>query len=151
MGGTLRTESNVGHGYMGMSVHFGRLFWKGRNIGADDSTVRNFSAGFDRYDWKEEEKFSADIWLLNDCPEKVGGRVSVELVTAEQTIKLLDWEAQAEANSNVQGPTVHATLPMSEEDFFVLRLKADDGMENEYQLLLRHRPRKVKKLRELNL
>lgn len=109
-----------------------------------------FSAGVDRYDWKEGETFSADIWLLNDRPEKMSGNVIVELVMAEQTVKLIDWTAEAEANSNVQGPTVHVTLPMSEDDFFTLRLKADNGMENEYKLLLRHLPRKVEKIKTMN-
>lgn len=109
-----------------------------------------FSAGIDRYDWNEGEKFSADIWLLNDRPEKVNGSVTVELVTAEHTVKLIEWVAEADANSNMQGPTVHVTLPMSAEDFFTLRLKADNGMENEYKLLLRHRSRKVEKIKTMN-
>lgn len=109
-----------------------------------------FSAGIDRYAWKEGEKFSADIWLLNDRPEKMSGSVTVELVMEEQTLKLIEWTAETEANSNMQGPTVHVTLPMSDEDFFILRLKADNGLENEYKLLLRHLPRKVEKIKTMN-
>ena len=109
-----------------------------------------FSAGIDRYDWKEGDKFSADIWLLNDKPEKMSGVVTVELVMAEQTVKLIDWTAEAEANSNIQGPTVHVILPESGKNFFLLRLKADNGMGNEYKLLLRHLPRKMEKIKTMN-
>ena len=109
-----------------------------------------FSAGIDRYDWKEGEKFSADVWFLNDLPKEATGSVTVELVTAEQTVQLLEWTAKAGANSNVQGPTVHVTLPISEDDFFILRFKADNGMENEYKLLLRHLPRKTKQIKTMN-
>lgn len=109
-----------------------------------------FSAGIDKYDWKEGEKFSADIWLLNDRPEEMSGSVTVELVMAEQTIKLLEWSAKAEANTNTEGPTVHMTLPVSEEDFFILRLRAENGMENEYRLLLRHGFRKKEEIKAMN-
>lgn len=109
-----------------------------------------FSAGFDRYDWREGEQFSADIWLLNDKPEKTSGCVRVELVIGEQINKLIEWTAEAGPNSNTQGPTVHAVIPTSEEDFFVLRLVSDNGMENEYKLLLRHLPRKGNVVKRLN-
>ena len=109
-----------------------------------------FSAGIERYDWKEGERFSADIWLLNDSPKKMSGSVTIELVMAEQTVKLIEWDAEAGANSNTEGPTVHVTLPASGADFFVLRLRADDGMENEYKLLLRHLSQESGKIRTLN-
>lgn len=109
-----------------------------------------FSAGIDRYDWKEGEMFSADIWLLNDRPEKMCGKVTVELVTREEVLKLIEWEAQAEPNRNTQGPTVHVPLPMSDDDFFTLRLRAENGLESEYKLLLRHLPRRQEKIKALN-
>lgn len=109
-----------------------------------------FSAGITKYDWKQGEKFSADIWLLNDAPKNVSSTVTVEIVMADKTVTLIEWKANAEAGKNTQGPTVHFTLPESQSDFFFLRLKSDDGMDNEYQLLYRHN-RDVKKVSTMNL
>lgn len=108
-----------------------------------------FTAGIPRYDWKEGELFSADIWFHNDTPQPAGGQVRVVLKIGDTQQELLSWTAEAAANSNLQGPTVHCKLWESEADFVVLKLVAENGQENEYRLLLRHKAPKTK-VRQMN-
>ena len=108
-----------------------------------------FSAAVTKYDWTEGENFSADIWFLNDTPEKAFGKVTAELVMSEKSVRLIEWEAKVSENSNFRGPTVHIDLPESDSDFFILRLKSENNIGNEYRLLLKHKKRSNKKI--LNL
>ena len=50
---------------------------------------------------------------------------------------------------NLQGPTVHFTLPESSEDFITLKLIAENGQEHEYHLLLRHK-KPTAKVKQMN-
>lgn len=108
-----------------------------------------FTAGMERYDYKEGEHFSADIWFMNDSPNTVSGKVQVLLKVGNEQQELLNWQATAGPNSNVQGPTVHVTLPESTDDFITLLLVAENGFENEYRLLLRHK-KPTAKVKQMN-
>lgn len=108
-----------------------------------------FTAGMPRYDFKEGEAFSADIWFHNDTPQPATGTVTVVLKTGSTEKQLLNWSAEAGPNSNLQGPTVHFTLPESSEDFITLKLIAENGQENEYHLLLRHK-KPTAKVKQMN-
>ena len=71
------------------------------------------------------------------------------LKTGSTEKQLLSWSAEAGPNSNLQGPTVHFTLPESSEDFITLKLIAENGQENEYHLLLRHK-KPTAKVKQMN-
>ena len=99
-----------------------------------------FSARISKFDWKAEEVFEAELWLLNDKPEAIKGKVHARLQVGEETVDLLDWSAEAEANGNMQGPTVRWILPNVEADRLTLTLESEDGMSSTY--CLQYKPKK---------
>ena len=109
-----------------------------------------FSARISKFDWNEGETFEAELWLLNDMPESVCGKVRVTATVGDKTFDLIEWSSDTGANSNKRGPTVRFTLPHAETNRITLLLSSDDGMSSEYVLL--YRPH-VKKnvLRQLNV
>jgi beta-mannosidase len=106
-----------------------------------------FSARIPHFDWKSGDRFTAQIWLLNDSNEQVSGSVEVILKIGDTEISLLKWDnAEAEANANTEGASVCFTLPAVDTDYMTLILKADKGMSSEYKLLYekkitRHAPK----------
>ena len=110
-----------------------------------------FSARIPRFDWKEGETFEAELWLLNDAPEAVSGKVHVTARVGEEVFDLLEWNATAEANGNKRGPTVRFVLPRADgNNKVVLTLASENGMESEYVYLYRSKSRKPV-LRQLNV
>ena len=109
-----------------------------------------FSAKIEKFVWIAEETFEAELWLLNDAPEAAQGKVRVTISLGSETAELLEWSAKADANSNLQGPTVRFKLPKIDGiDRLTLRLIAEGGMENEY--VYQYRPtKKVVNLRANN-
>lgn len=100
------------------------------------SSLRNTmaSARIPKFDWKEGELFSAELWLLNDEAKTAASDITAYLVIGDEKIKLLVWEnASAEPNLHKQGHTVQYILPHCEENFFVLRLESNFGI-SEYKL-----------------
>ena len=102
-----------------------------------------FSARVDKFRWQEGETFAAELWLLNDLPEKVEGAVHVSLELGGVTYDLLDWSGEASANSNLQGPTVRMVLPTSDAGELTLILSAENGKESRYRLQYTHKSRKA--------
>jgi beta-mannosidase len=85
------------------------------------------SAQIKKFKWTEGETFTADIWLLNDVPEKIaGGKVIAKLKAGDREVHLLDWEFDVlEANVNAEGPTVRVNLPRWETDRFELIVEVE--------------------------
>lgn len=95
-----------------------------------------FSARIPRFDWRSGDRFTAEIWLLNDSNKEIFGSVEVILLIGDKEVPLLKWEnATADARTNTEGASVCCTLPAVDADSITLILKADNGMENEYKLL----------------
>lgn len=96
-----------------------------------------FSARIPRFDWKTGDRFTAEIWLLNDSNRPIRGSVEAVLKIGDREIPLLKWEnAATEANSNVEGASVCCILPEAEANCMTLVLRAeDDGLSSEYRLL----------------
>ena len=109
-----------------------------------------FSAKIPKFTWIAGETFEAELWLLNDAPQKAEGRVRATVTLGNETVELLEWGAKASSNSNTQGPTVRFKLPKIEGiDRLTLKLISEDGMENEY--VYQYRPtKKVVNLRANN-
>ena len=95
-----------------------------------------FSARIPKFDWVSGERFTAQIWLLNDSNDKAIGTVEVSLKIGDIELSLLKWEnAQADKNSNVEGASVCCVLPEVLADSMTLVLKAnDEKFGSEYKL-----------------
>ena len=101
-----------------------------------------FSARIPKFDWRSRERFTAQIWLLNDSNETVHGSVEVLLRIGNQEISLLKWErAETDARINVEGASVCLTLPAVDTNYMTLVLKANnESWSSEYKLLYRNVP-----------
>ena len=93
-----------------------------------------FSARIKKFLWREGELFEAELWLLNDAPVSVEGKVVVSIKIGEYEKELLEWSGEAEPNLNCAGPTVRCVLPATDSDRLVLTLRGENGMENSYCL-----------------
>ena len=93
----------------------------------------------------------AEIWLLNDSPSAVSGKVKISLQIGETTTELLEWSGEAEANRNTAGPTVRCVLPHADTDRFTLLLEAEDGKSSSYCFHYRPASAPVKKVKILNM
>ena len=101
-----------------------------------------FSARISKFDWSAGEVFEAELWLLNDSPKTVSGKVHARLQIGNEIIDLLEWYAEAEENANRQGPTVRQILPNIDTDRLVLSLESGERSSS-YCLL--YRPKKASK------
>ena len=92
-----------------------------------------FSAKIEKFVWIADETFEAELWLLNDSPAPKQGSVRVTITLGDETVELLEWRAETDANVNKQGPTVRYKLPKIDGvDRLTLNLISDNGMENNY-------------------
>ena len=108
------------------------------------------SARIPKFDWKEGELFSVELWLLNDEPKAVVSDITAYLIIGSEKIKLIKWEnVSAEPSLHKQGHTVQYILPPCDENFFVLRLESDFGI-SEYKLKYEPNIERIKS-RTLNL
>ena len=95
------------------------------------------SARIPKFDWTAGERFTAELWLLNDSPEKCEKTVRVSILLAGREYTLLTWESSSvPANHNQLGPTVNWILPDMDASEFTLRLQAGDA-SSEYRLCYR--------------
>ncbi len=96
-----------------------------------------FSARIPRFDWKSGDRFTAEIWLLNDGIEAVRASLEVFLKIGNETLPLLAWKnAETDANRNIEGASVCCVLPAVDADRMELILRSDDArLNSEYTLL----------------
>lgn len=84
------------------------------------------SARIPKFDWKQGEVFSCELWLLNDrYKAEKAGEVRAELqVDDGQPLPLGSWKfSQLEPNKNQQGPAVSLRLPDTPFKKLTLRLR----------------------------
>ena len=111
-----------------------------------------FSAKIEKFDWKAGETFEAELWLLNDSPYAVSGKVFVSAKIGNETVDLGEWDACASANDNKRGPTVRFTLPDAQgEHKITLTLKSDGEKDSSYEFLYYPTKKKVVTVRQLNV
>jgi hypothetical protein len=109
-----------------------------------------FSARIPHFDWDAGDRFTAEIWLLNDSPAPVTGDVRVTLCVGDVRLPLLDWKnASAPANRNLEGAQVCCTLPDVSASEMTLLLESSLGTSS-YRLLYRPAKRVENKPRLLN-
>ena len=109
------------------------------------------SARIPRFDWKAGECFHAELWLLNDSPEKAEKTVKASIRLNGETYPLLTWESGTVGeNANKIGPTINWVLPDVDATELTLVLDTGDGASSEYRL--RYRPSEDKIVsRQLNI
>ena len=109
------------------------------------------SARIPRFDWKAGEKFSAELWLLNDAPACAEENVKVSIRLGGVEYPMLTWESgRVDENTNKLGPTVNWILPDVDADELTLVLDTGSGASSEYRL--RYRPSEEKIIsRQLNV
>ena len=96
------------------------------------------SARIPKFDWKAGERFTAELWLLNDSPEAAGRVVTASIIIDGRIYPMFTWDSgEVPANENRIGPSINWILPDADVDSFVLRLTAEDGASSEYRLLYR--------------
>ena len=95
-----------------------------------------FSADIPKFSWRGMERFSADIWLLNDTLQAVRSSVEVLLRIGEREIPLAVWSGSTKAGENRECIGVRIELPNDcEEGIMTLVLRSDeDGFSSEYRL-----------------
>ena len=95
-----------------------------------------FSARILKFDWKENEKFKAEIWLLNDSNNATIKNAKVYLKIGNEKIILLDKiSAKSDAKTNVECASVCCVLPFIENvDKMYLIIESDEFSSNEYCL-----------------
>ncbi|MDD6210196.1 MAG: glycoside hydrolase family 2 TIM barrel-domain containing protein [Bacteroidales bacterium] len=113
------------------------------------------SARLPKFQWKENEYFSADLFILNDKFEKSAGyTLRAKLQCENDTIEILRWDSPAlQPNQNIAGPTVRYRLPHWQGDRFKLLIEVDGKPEynSEYTLLYSPDELKEKKTATMNL
>ena len=96
------------------------------------------SARIPKFDWKAGERFTAELWLLNDSPDVVRHTVSASVLINGTEYPLLTWDSgDVPANENRIGPAVNWILPDVDADEFTLKLTCENGASSEYRLLYR--------------
>lgn len=93
-----------------------------------------FSARIPKFTWKAGEVFEAELWLINDTAENISDETRVKLKLGDRVIDVIEWKAEAEKQSNRQGPTIRCQLPEEKGDTLVLLLENRNGRESEYTL-----------------
>ena len=99
------------------------------------------SARIPKFGWRRE-RFTAEIWLLNDCEKMVSDVVDVYLSIGNEKHLLCTWEF-TDRNSNIVGPTVNFDLPDIDEDYFILSLEARNNkqLSSKYKMRYMNKPK----------
>ena len=83
------------------------------------------SARIPKFDWSAGERFTAELWLLNDAPSEAHAVVDVSVEIGGRLYPLLTWDSgTVPANQNQLGPTVNWILPDAAAAEFTLHLRA---------------------------
>ena len=101
------------------------------------------SARIPKFDWKPNEVFSAQLWLLNDAPKTVSARITATLWLEGEQLATVTWET-GETDKNLIGPSINAVLPAATDlSEMKLILTADDpALNSEYTLCFKNKYKK---------
>lgn len=94
------------------------------------------SARAEHFSFKPGDVFNAELWLLNDSPEKAEDTVEVYFTVDGVKKHILTWNTGVcEANKNIRGHIVSIDVPDSPTQMMTLTLEAKCGV-SEYKFLL---------------
>ena len=112
------------------------------------------SIRFDKFEWHEDEYFTAGLWLLNDTFNRVEmNLITIEIAVDGKQKKILKWTPPvSDANTNIQGPTARIKLPKWDTDRFFVFAKVEGQPEynSEYTLIYRKKNQKKRLTAILN-
>jgi len=109
------------------------------------------SARIPRFDWNAGEKFTAEMWLLNDSPEKAEKTVKVSIILDGVEYEMFTWQTGVVSeNTNKIGPSVNWILPDVDASDFTLVLETGDGARSQYKLCYRRSKERIVS-RQLNV
>ena len=105
------------------------------------------SARLHKFQWKEGELFTADLYILNDRFEEAKGlQVTVKLQCGNQTVEVMKWDTPTlPPNENVAGPIIRYRLPHWEEGLIKLLLEVEGKPEYNSEYTLIYSPKADKK------
>ena len=105
-----------------------------------------FSARIPKFDWRDGEKFKAEIWFLNDKNSTVSAEAKVYLKLGDKTVTLLESVKAASApKSNTELATACCILPeVPDAGLMTLVIESDREHSNEYTLRYSYKEKKVK-------
>lgn len=94
------------------------------------------SARIPKFDWKDGEIFSAELWYLNETVETVSDKITASIKIGEEIIKVLEWDTgEVEPLNNKLGPSIHFKLPRIEgTELFELILDSQNNVGSRYTL-----------------
>lgn len=112
-----------------------------------------FSARIPKFDWRDGEKFKAEIWLLNDGNDSVSATADVYLAIGDREFLLAECiKGECGPKSNTECMSVCFVLPECEDaELMRLVIKSADGYSNEYKLKYSYKgmPKKIKMLNSI--
>ena len=80
-----------------------------------------------KFEWKEGEDFTCDLFLLNDTYDKLGNeKVKVFMQYDGVEKELMTWDCPgADGFENIQGPSVKATIPRMKTNLFSIQVRVE--------------------------
>ena len=95
-----------------------------------------FSARIPKFDWKDGEKFKAEIWLLNDTNDTVSASADVYLRIGDSEILLAEGvKGVCDPKTHTECMSVCCLLPeRNDAEIIRLIIKSTDDYSNEYVL-----------------
>lgn len=109
------------------------------------------SARLEKFEYREGELFTAELWLLNDSPAQVEDTICAHLLVDGRVIAVLTWETgPVPCNENKKGHLMQVILPESKDNKLVLQLQSENGFDSTYTLLLKPAVQK-EETRQLNV
>lgn len=100
------------------------------------------SVRFQRFSYPPGTDFTAELWLLNDCPERICPRTVVaHLENGGRSVELGRWQTpELEGNQNAAGPILTQTIPADWKGLFDVVLEVEGHPEEGNRITLSTRP-----------
>ena len=107
------------------------------------------SARFPKFEWRRNEDFSCEIFMLNDTYQSLdSAKVTVTLQYDNgKEINLLTWDFPGTAEfCNLKGPTAHVKIPEMKTGWFAIHVKVEGKKEYNSVYALSYVDQNVQKL-----
>jgi len=80
-----------------------------------------------KFEWKEGEDFSCDLFMLNDSYDQLTGQKVKVVMQYDGTEKeLMSWDCPgADGFMNIKGPTLHAKIPQMKTNLFYIQIRVE--------------------------
>jgi len=101
-----------------------------------------------KFDWKEGENFTCDLFMLNDTYDRLSAeRVKVFIQYDGIEKELISWNCPgAEGFMNVQGPTVKTKIPKMKTNLFSIQVRVEGKPQYNTTYMLLFTGKNVKKI-----